>query len=287
MPSTLHETLVEMFRHRPPLAAELLATVLGVQLPQFSQVRLEPAECVDLVPTEYRADAVLVLTDAQQPVLAVVLEVQLARDADKRWSWPVYVTTLRARLRCPTLLLVLCVDAATAAWAEAPIELGNPGARIPPLVLGPQSVPVVSDVGAATDAPELAVLSAMAHGAERADVLDALIGALDTIDVQHAALYLELVLAALPRAAYQHLEALMSTDTHEYLSEWGQEILSQGKAEGKAEGEAQAVLAVLDARGVRVPESARSRIAECRDLDLLDRWIRQAVTVDSVDELLC
>jgi hypothetical protein len=30
-------------------------------------------------------------------VLGVVVEVQLSRDPDKRWSWPVYLTTLGAR----------------------------------------------------------------------------------------------------------------------------------------------------------------------------------------------
>jgi len=33
VPSNLHEMLVEMFRHRPSLAAEVLAGVLGMELP--------------------------------------------------------------------------------------------------------------------------------------------------------------------------------------------------------------------------------------------------------------
>ncbi|MGQ0776395.1 MAG: hypothetical protein ACT4NY_18545 [Pseudonocardiales bacterium] len=71
---------------------------------------LTAAECTDLVPTECRADAVVVLSDESGPVLAVVVEVQLGRDQDKRWSWPVYLTTLRARLRRPAELLVICPD---------------------------------------------------------------------------------------------------------------------------------------------------------------------------------
>jgi hypothetical protein len=72
MPSTLHEALIEMFRHRPSLAAELLADALGFDLPAYQQARVEPGGFTDLTPTEYRADAVVLLTVADVPVLAVV-----------------------------------------------------------------------------------------------------------------------------------------------------------------------------------------------------------------------
>lgn len=87
VPSSLHEMLVEMFRTRPALAPELLHGLLGVPVPEFDAIRLDPSDCTDLVPTEYRADAVVVLAGADGPVLAVVVEVQLGRDRDKRWSW--------------------------------------------------------------------------------------------------------------------------------------------------------------------------------------------------------
>jgi hypothetical protein len=62
MPSSLHETLVEMFRRSPALAAELLGGVLGVSLPAYEQVRLDASDFTDLTPTEYRSDAVVVLS---------------------------------------------------------------------------------------------------------------------------------------------------------------------------------------------------------------------------------
>jgi len=291
MPSGLHEALVEMFRWRPSLAAELLAGVLGVDLPVFEHARVESGEFTDLTPTEYRADAVVVLTAAGTPVLAAVVEVQLGQDRDKRWSWPVYLTTLRARLRCPAVLLVVCVDAVTAAWCSTPIELGHPGARLCPLVLGPDRVPVVTDAGIAARIPELAVLSAMAHGADpdRSDVLDALLGALAAVDEERAMLYSDVVLAVLPVAAQRYLEALMTTPTYEYQSDFARRHRSQGRAEGRAEGKAEgkalAVLAVFDARGIDVPAGTRTRITECSDLDKLDSWVRRAVTADSVNDL--
>ena len=289
--STLHETLVEMFRHRPSLVADLLSGVLGVELPGYEGVRLEAAECVDLTPAQYWADAVVVLTADGAPVLAVVVEVQLARDPDKWWSWPVYVAMLRARLRCPTLLLVVCVDTGVAGWAATPIKLGNPGALLPPLVLGPELVPVLTATGTADQAPEIAVLSAMAHGGDpdRSGVLDVLVEALSLVETQHAVLYAELVFAALPQAARRHLEALMSTQTYEYVSEYAQKFIARGEARGeargRAEGQARAVLAVLDARGIEVSDDVRAQIRRCRDLDQLDVLVRRAATVEAADDL--
>jgi predicted transposase YdaD len=60
---------------------------------------------------------------------------------------------------------------------------------------------------------------------------------------------------------------------------------AEGKAEGKAEGEAKAILAVLAARGIPVPEEARLRIVECTDLERLEAWVPRAVIAESVDEL--
>lgn len=221
------------------------------------------------------------------PVLGVVVEVQLRRDPGKRWSWPVYLATLRARLRCPAVLLVVCVDTAVATWCATPLDLGHPGSTLTPLVLGPDQVPVVTDPVQAAAAPELAVLSAMSHGArpDRHDVLDALLNALAFVDPDRALLYSDLVLAALPTAAQRCLEALMTAGTYEYQSDFARRHRAQGRAEGEATGEAKAVLAVLEARGLTVPDAARTRVMECTDLTQLDIWVRRAATASSTDDL--
>ena len=194
--------------------------------------------------------------------------------------------TLRARLRCPVSLLVVCPDRAVAAWCAAPIALGDPGSVLAPLVLGPDLVPAVTDPArAAARSPELAVLGAIAHGARQPGVLDALLVALAAIEPDRAELYLDIVLDALPAAARDHLEALVTTGTHEYRSDFARRYFSRGKAEGEANGEARAILTVLATRGVEVPEPARARIAACTDLDQLDRWVRRAAVATEVDEL--
>ena len=162
MPSLSHEALLLLFRNRPELAPELLRDALHVRLPAYSEVRLESADLTEVAPTEYRADLVVLLVDGT-PVLGIVVEVQLQRDNRKRYTWPVYVTGLRARLACPACVLVITPSEAVAEWCRGAIDLG-PGGAMTPLVVGPAAVPVVDDVGVAERAPELAVLSVLAHG---------------------------------------------------------------------------------------------------------------------------
>jgi hypothetical protein len=45
------------------------------------------------------------------------------------------------------------------------------------------------------------------------------------------------------------------------------------------------VLAILDTRGVEVPDEARAKIASCTDLVQLGTWIRRAVTADKIQDL--
>jgi hypothetical protein len=90
-------------------------------------------------------------------LLAVVVEAQLTADGDKQWSWPVYLASLRARMRRPALLLVVRIDANLARRCARPIELGHPGYVVAPIVLGPDQVPAVHDPDLAARAPELIV----------------------------------------------------------------------------------------------------------------------------------
>ncbi|MEJ3750969.1 hypothetical protein WEI85_48080 [Actinomycetes bacterium KLBMP 9797] len=279
MPSYLHEALVEMFRDRPALAAEVLAGPLRIAVPPFEHAGVSSGDLTDVTPTEYRADVVVTLSAGDTVVLAVVVEAQLGVDRRKRRSWPAYVATLHARLGCPVALLVVCADPRVAAWCAAPIAVGHPGFVLTPLVLGPHQVPVVADAEMARQRPELAVLSAMAHGgdAEQKPVLEALLAALSVMDHDHAGLYADIVLAALPAAAREYLEGLMAIANYQYQSDFARRYFSQG--------EAKALLAVLEARGFAVSDAIREKIFGCTDPEQIDRWVRQAVTVRKVDDL--
>ncbi len=89
-------------------------------------VPVESSELGDVVPPEYRADLVLVLEGADgRPALAIVIEVQLRGDPRKRFTWPVYVASLRARFECPVLLLVVVALTLFALHARAQKNKGD------------------------------------------------------------------------------------------------------------------------------------------------------------------
>ena len=131
----------------------------------------------------------------------------------------------------------------------------------------------------------------MAHGGrpECRETLDAAVTAITSLDRDRSAVYYDIVLAALPKAARRYLENLMADTDYVYRSELALRNQAQGrvegKAEGKAEGEADALLTVLAARGIAVSDSIRERIIGCRDLPQLKMWITKAVTANTADEL--
>lgn len=125
------------------------------------------------------------------------------------------------------------------------------------------------------------MLSATAHGnhPDRNQILRTLMGLL--VDADHRERYADIVLAALPEAARRYLEKLMTTETYEYRSDFARRYFSQGEAKG----ETKALLMLLAARGIEVPDDARTRITECTDLDQLDGWVRRAATATSITDL--
>jgi hypothetical protein len=284
VPSQFHEVLVRFFRNRPELAPTLLSEALGVDLPRYTEARIESSDLTDVLPAEYRADVVVLLVDGK-PVLGIVVEVQLEPKEQKRFSWPMYVAGLRARFHCPCCLLVVTADNRTAHWASVPIDLG-PGGTLRPFVLGPEGVPVVTDPTKARRFPELAVMSVMAHG--RGDVPTAVklatlaaqaAQSTESLDSDMQALYLDLIENALGEAARKAFAML--PETYKFS---GPSYL-RGEAVGEARGEAKALITFLEARGLVPSGQQRQRILACTDLDQLSNWVRRAATLVDVEEL--
>jgi len=217
MVSQLHEALLLLFRNRPTLAAELLRDALHVQLPVYTEARIDSADLTDIQPAEYRADLVVLLLNGI-PVLGIVVEVQLQSDDRKSFVWPVYVANLRARLECPVCLLVITTDELTARWAAKPIDLGGAN-NFAPLVLGPSGVPEITDQTQAVADPELAVLSAMAHGRDAdtnksAQIALAAQFASLGLDDDRSKLYFDLILISLSEAARNGYAAWIQPNTN-------------------------------------------------------------------------
>ena len=290
VPSMAPEILVDLFKNRPSLAAEILVEVLGVSLPDYTEARIASADLTEIRPAEYRADAVVVLLHGGSPVRVVIVEVQLAVDPQKRFSWPAYAVVSRAVHGCPVALLVVAPDPIVAEWCAEPIEIGIPGFVLHPPVLRRTAIPVVTDPGEAARRPELGVLSAMAHGEteEGATIAAAVLPAIRGLDDDRSRFYHDLVYNSLNEASRHALEAMMKG--YEYQSDFAKKYVAQGRAEGRAEGRteeaARAVLMVLRARGVAVPDADRERILAQKDPERLERWLEKAAVAASVAEVL-
>ena len=64
---------------------------------------------------------------------------------------------------------------------------------------------------------------------------------------------------------------------YEYKSDFARKYVAQGRAEGRAEEAARALLTVLRARGIAVPDAVRERIQAQKDPERLERWLEKAV----------
>ncbi|MBW8484367.1 hypothetical protein [Actinomadura parmotrematis] len=300
MPSSRHEHPIELIRKCPEVVIPLLEQILGFPVPPTARVHSLSEEATQVVPATYRADNVVLLEpkDERSPRLAVIVEMQLAKDPRKLFTWPLYATEVRARLECPVVLVTICPDRSVADWARCAIDIGHPGFRLIPYVVGPGIEPFVTSTAQAAANPELAVIAAVSNtlpDRERAG-MEIVHGALATMLNQgddRAKLYSDAVLSALPEAAKKILEELMRTGTDEYKSDFARGYFAEGKTEGKAEGKvegraegkAEAVLKMLEVRRVAVSEAEHERIMACNDAEQLDAWIERVMSVETAAEL--
>lgn len=277
MVSMAHEILVDLFKQRPSLAAELLAEALAVPLPAYAEARIASVDLTEIKPAEYRADLVVLLLEGEDPVRVIIVEVQLSADARKRFTWPAYLTVSRALHGCPADLLIVAPDSAVAAWAAEPIPIGVPGFVLRPPVLGQRDVPIVTDPAEAAQRPELGVLSVLAHGQtdQGAEIAAAVMPAVERLDDERARFYCDLMYNALSEATRRAAEAKMKG--YEYQSEFARKFLAQG--------ERTLLLRQLRARFGELPAAAL-RCIEAAETAVLERWAERVLTAATLAEVL-
>lgn len=283
MPSPLHEALLFLFRNRPTLAPDLLRDALQADwLPSYAEARIDSADLTNLQPAEYRADLVVrLMSDNDVSVHGIIVEVQLSIDKRKPFVWPSYVANLRARLEAEVSLLVVAADEATARWAATLTHLGG-GNWFAPFVLAPSRVPEIVDQGRAQRDPELAVLSAMAHGSgadssKAARIAAAAADASLGLDENRSRLYLDLVLASLSEAARRELQN-MDPAKYEYQSDFAKRYVAQGRQEGELKGRADLVVRQLTLRFGALGDDVLARIstASVEELDAIGERLLMA-----------
>jgi hypothetical protein len=276
-----HEGPLDLVRQHPEMAVEFVRDA-GVTLPAQVAVSLAPTDMSAVVPVQYLADMVVLISDAAtgEPVLAVIIEPQLRDSETKRYSWPVYVTTARRVAGCPAaVLVVLCPDPAEAAKCRQVIRTGHPGFDLAPVVIDSGGPPGRDGAGG----PYLTVFAASMGGIDLESdagahrVLDAIasaeVGEADRLRMT------AIILRLASDAARQILEAMMTT------SEYEKTFVERIHDQGIAEGEAKAVLRLLDARHLAPSQEQRQRVTSCTDSAQLDLWFDRAITAGTAAEV--
>ncbi len=316
MPSSLHQTLVDLLRHAPGLGPRLLQAAGAVGAVES----VRPLDAV-LDQLERRVDLAMEVHFAGLGPVAIGLEVQLTINLDKLRSWPLYLTSMRSAA-CPrALLAVLTPDSRVARWASQPIDLGPGNEAFRVHVIGPEQIPRVTELAEARRSPELALLSALAHANADGDpelAPVAFIG-LRGLDRARAWSYGCALLRALDAPLRESLggnfEVTMTdteaanTDTDHTSNEpdipwdiverairWGEGLeverkrrdaaREKGLEEGRLQGHREVLLRFLARAGLQATPEEAQRIEACTELALLDRWIDQSVTAGTVAEAL-
>ncbi|MEL6184596.1 MAG: DUF4351 domain-containing protein [Myxococcota bacterium] len=271
-----HESLLELFRRRETLAVELLTGSLGVEVPSWSEVRVTEGDLGQIDPVETRADLVLLLDENGKAVFGIVVEVQLAKNAEKLFRWPLYAATLRVRHACPVAVLVVTPDRTVAEWAKKPIALGS-GNTYSVAVLGPDAVPRIET----PDVPvELALLSAKAHGEtdEGLIVVENALRCVMQLDADERSDYHDLLWAWLSPAIREKVSEMLEQHFPYPQSDFAKEHYGKGLREG----EAQLLLRLLTHRFGELPAEVETRVRAADD-GSLQRWGVRLLDATSLD----
>jgi hypothetical protein len=286
MSSISHEGPLDLVRQHPEIALELIQGTAGVTLPAQVAESLAPTDMSAVVPVQYLADMVVLVSDEAtgEPTLAVIIEPQLRDSETKRYSWPVYVTTVRRVAQFPAaVLVVLCPDPAEAEKCRRLIRTGHPGFDLAPIVIDSGGPPGHDD----TADPYLTVFTASMGGINMESesgarrVLDAMGSA--GVSQSDRLRMTAIILTLASDAARQILEAMMTTS--EYEKTFIERIHDEGIAEGEAKGKGEAVLRLLDARGLAPSQEQRDRVTSSTDPAQLDLWFDRAVTARTAAEV--
>jgi hypothetical protein len=157
-------------------------------------------------------------------------------------------------------------------------------------VLGPAQVPIVTDPAVVAANPQLAVLSAIAHGNQPEHGLTVLRLAVTALDE----IYLHLIHKALGepmRRALQEEEMLrerfpdVKLDLPGFYVKGMERSKAEGEAVGQAHGKVAVLLKILEHAGLELTAEQRSSITTCEDTARIDVWVERAFTARTAAEL--
>ncbi len=281
----LREALIQLFRNCPAMAAELLQEQDGIALPPFTAAQVADVDLPGAGPA-----LVVAFRSEDRMAFALVVEVQMVVDPQKKLSWPCALSAARMQLECPVMLLVVTPDDLVEDWAAEPIELGLGSDRITPVVLGPLAIPAAVD-GTAVGRPELAVLSAVAHRFDPAafELAWTAIRAAASLGEEIAESYTAVVMSVLaePDRALmrERMRRTLAYSGGDDVQRWVDEGRETGVEEGRLDAQRDAILAILAARGIERGDAAWDRVFACTHEPTLDAWLRAAATAERLEDV--
>ncbi|GAB3659027.1 hypothetical protein [Glycomyces tarimensis] len=283
MTTHVHDTPLKLCRSRPEFAVELAGDLLGIAIPDHDEVIGFSESATDQEVRDLNCDNVVLCRGGNANRLGIIVEVQRKKDKRKRFSWPAYLANIRHRIGAPVVLLVVCPDSGTAVWAREPIETGHPEFVFRPLVLGPDNYPKLTAPSGTGALAEQMVLGVLVHRNDEQveTIMKAANSELAPLPVERAARYAEYMLGQLEERPRAILEALMRTETYPYQSK----LLAEYEARGEARGMAEALLDLLDHRGLPITERQRHRIESCEDPKQLRAWHKLAIVAPTVADI--
>ena len=284
-----HEAPLELIRQHPGLAVDLVRAMTGLDVPDSARADLGPTSLNAVVPAEFTADAVVVVSDAatREPVLIVVVEPQGRDDRTKAYSWPAYLANVREAVRCPrAVLIVVCPDPHQADKCRQVISMGHPGWDLWPIVIDPSHAPAAEGAG-----PYLILFLACLPALDMETPAGArqVRAAIHDTGASHAdrRRLTAIILSRASDAARQTLEAMMSTAEwkDDFIESYVQIGVEQGLEQGAANAKAQDVLKVMEARGLRATPEQLAKVAATAGIAQLDVWFDRALTADTAADV--
>jgi hypothetical protein len=285
VPSGFHEVVVELLREAPARIVELLRDVAGTDLGRVDPVaaRVIDPTVPQLVATAFSADVVIELPAASPgPAAGVIVEVQRTIDRSKGVSWPIVWATTRHRLRGGLVYIVVITDhERVARWARHTLLEVIPSAGRW-IVLGPTTMPRITDPARAERDPEAVAISALIHaGHDDVELVGAIAAAFSTLAAERAMMVYDVLLPRLTTHAVSALEVLMQKQGYE----WQSDFARKHRAEGRADGLRMGLELILQQRGLALSDSQQEIVRTCAEPARFEQWIRRAATAGTADEV--
>jgi hypothetical protein len=288
MVTSTHEASHRLFQDHPEALAPVFEA-LGLPPPSKQDFDELSPDATEVRPVERRVDTVLRFAPGMGENFLLAVESQTKKDPDKARNWAYYVAYLCAKYDLPVVLVAVCRDRATAEWAMGPFECtvaSWPTQTTRPVVLGPQTVPEVTDEATVVRHPALAVLSAIIHSESRhaPDILEVVARGLVSFEPYITKYWFEMVEVGLESTpTRENWRSLMQDVVTHYP---GHRTLFEEKyLEGKTEGKAEDILRVLKVRGLAVSDDIRERVTTCTDLDTLTAWFDRSLTAATAEDV--